>query len=82
MSTGPLVIFEIQFQNASKARFTQNDDVVQTLTSDRSNQPFDVGVLPGRPWGGEDFALYEDRWGPDCLSGDWNRDLAGMVCKK
>jgi hypothetical protein len=30
----------------------QDNDVVQTLTPDRSDQPFDKAVLPGRGWCG------------------------------
>lgn len=27
-----------------------NDQMIQTFLSDRSDQPFDIGVLPGRAW--------------------------------
>jgi hypothetical protein len=31
-------------------RLAQNDDVIQTLTSDRSDNPFGKAILPGRRW--------------------------------
>jgi hypothetical protein len=30
----------------------QDNDVVHTLTPDRSDQPFDKAILPGRGWCG------------------------------
>ena len=32
--------------------FAQDNDVVQALTSDRSDQPFGKAILPGRGWCG------------------------------
>ncbi len=34
----PVVIIEVQFERASQRRFVEDDDVVQTLTPDRSDQ--------------------------------------------
>jgi hypothetical protein len=33
-------------------RLAQDNDVVQTLTPDRSGQPFGKAILPGRGWCG------------------------------
>src|SRR6202166_2222159 len=33
-------------------RFAPNDDMIETLTPDRSDQPFGEAVLPGRGWCG------------------------------
>jgi len=33
-------------------RLAQDNDVVHTLTPDRSDQPFDNAILPGRGWCG------------------------------
>ena len=33
----------------------QDDHVVQTLAADAPDQPFDIGVLPGAPWGDQYF---------------------------
>src|SRR5664280_3899148 len=35
----------------------QDDDVVQALPSNGSNQAFNVGVLPRRLWSGEDLTM-------------------------
>jgi hypothetical protein len=32
-------------------RFAQDDNMADTLASDRSDQPFGEAVLPGRAWG-------------------------------
>ena len=31
-------------------RFVEDDDMIETFSSDRANQSFDVAVLPRRPW--------------------------------
>src|SRR6266581_4231498 len=31
-------------------RFAPDDDMIETLTPDRSDQPFDNAILPGRGW--------------------------------
>jgi hypothetical protein len=41
----------VRFQNPSEMRLAQNDDVVQTITPDRSDQPFGKAILPGREAG-------------------------------
>ena len=41
--------------------FAQDDDMVDTLASDRSNQPFGEAVLPWRAWGNR---LVADSHGP------------------
>ena len=33
-------------------RLTKNDDVIQTLAADRSDQPFGKAILPRRGWCG------------------------------
>src|ERR1700681_2612422 len=37
-----LIVFEISLQDAMQTGFIQNDDVIQTLAADRSDQPLDV----------------------------------------
>jgi hypothetical protein len=51
----------VRFQNPAEMRLAQNDDVVQTITPDRSDQPFGKAVLPGRGWDrlcGTGFSLF------------------------
>jgi hypothetical protein len=52
----PLVVFEIQPQDAAAGRFMQDDDAVQALAANRADQALDVGILPRRSRSGEDFA--------------------------
>jgi hypothetical protein len=66
VSASPLVVFEIQLQDATQARFMQGDDVVQALAvqalavqalaANRADQALDIGILPRRLRSGEDFA--------------------------
>jgi hypothetical protein len=46
MSSDAVVIMSVRFQNPAEMRLTQNDDVIQTLTPDRSDQPFGKAILP------------------------------------
>jgi hypothetical protein len=41
-----VVIGGIRGQDAPQVRFAQNHDMVQALSPDRANQPFDVSILP------------------------------------
>jgi hypothetical protein len=41
-----VVIFSIGFQNLAQVCRAQNNDVVQTLAPDRSDQPFGKAILP------------------------------------
>ena len=56
MSARPLVVFEIQLQVMTQPSFIQDDDVVQALAANRSDQSLDIGILPRRSRGREDFA--------------------------
>jgi hypothetical protein len=42
-----VVIISIGFQNSVQMRLAQDNDVVQTLAPDRSDQPFGEAILPG-----------------------------------
>src|SRR5215468_7005256 len=44
---GPMVIADIGREEPSKVRSIDDDDVVETLASDRSDQPFDVRICHG-----------------------------------
>jgi hypothetical protein len=43
MSSDAVVAASVRFQNPAQVRFAYNDDVIQTLTPDRSDQPFGKG---------------------------------------
>jgi len=42
-------------ENAPQVPFAQDDDVVKALSPDRSDHPFNVGILPWRAWCREHF---------------------------
>src|SRR5882757_3258268 len=48
MRSHAVVIVRIVFQNPTQMFLVQDNDVVQTLASDRSDQPFGKAVLPRR----------------------------------
>ena len=48
MSAGAVVVVCIGAKHAAQMRLAENDQMVQTFPSDRTDQPLDVGVLPGR----------------------------------
>src|SRR6195256_3038789 len=52
MCSNVVVVASVRFQNSAQMCLAQNNDVVQTLTPDRSDQPFGKAVLPGRGWCG------------------------------
>ena len=50
MRSDAAVIVRIGSQDSAQMRLAQDNDVVQTLTPDRSDQPFGKAILPGRGW--------------------------------
>src|SRR5947209_3483130 len=52
MRSDAAVIVRIGSQDSAQMRLAQDNDVVQTLTPDRSDQPFGKAILPGRGWCG------------------------------
>src|SRR3984957_13460871 len=52
MRSDASIIAGVGFQDPTQMDLAQDNDVVQTLTPDRSDQPFDKAVLPGRGWCG------------------------------
>src|ERR1700746_2046208 len=50
MGSEIVVIVGVTFQSSAQMRFAEDNDVVQTLTPDRSDQPFGKAVLPRRGW--------------------------------
>src|SRR3984893_10529833 len=52
MRSDPIIIVGVGFQDPTQMDLAQDNDVLQTLTPDRSDQPFDKAILPGRGWCG------------------------------
>src|SRR3979490_2873865 len=52
MRSDVIVIACVRLQNLAQMHLAQDNDVVYTLTPDRSDQPFGKAVLPGRGWRG------------------------------
>src|ERR1700733_10617382 len=52
MRSDTIIIVGVGFQHPTQMHLAQNNDVVQTLTLDRSDQPLGKAVLPGRGWCG------------------------------
>src|SRR5882762_2402311 len=50
MCSNVVVIATIGSQNSAQMRLAQDDEMVNTLTPDRSDQPFGKAILPGRGW--------------------------------
>ena len=50
-----VIIIEVTGQNAFEVGFVEHDDMIEALPPDRADQPFDVGILPGRPRRGKHF---------------------------
>src|SRR3979490_84419 len=52
MRSDAIVIVCVGFQDPTQMHLAQDNDVVYTLTPDRSDQPFGKAVPPGRGWRG------------------------------
>src|SRR5258708_7176695 len=52
MSSDAVVIVRIRSQDSAQMHLAQDNDVVHTLTPDRSDQPLGKAILPGRGWCG------------------------------
>src|SRR3977135_3082735 len=50
MSSDAVVIVRIRSEDSAQMRLAQDNDVVHTLTPDRSDQPFGKAILPRRGW--------------------------------
>src|SRR5258705_9648794 len=65
-----VVIACVRLQNLAQMHLAQDNDVVHTLTPDRSDQPFGKAILPRRGWCG--------RHVPDAHGAQSARDDAAM----
>src|SRR6202051_1944590 len=52
MRSDAVVVASVRFQNPAQMCLAEDNDVVQALAPDRSDQPFGKAVLPGRGWRG------------------------------
>jgi hypothetical protein len=43
-----MIVLQVLAQDSAQMTFVQNDDVVDTVTSNRTNDSLDIGILPGR----------------------------------
>ena len=50
MRSDPVVVIGMELQSSAQMCLAQDNDVVQTLAPDRSDQPFGKAVLPRRSW--------------------------------
>ena len=50
MRSDAVVVMGIRFQNPTQMRLAQDDEMVNTLAPDRSDQPFGKAVLSRRGW--------------------------------
>jgi hypothetical protein len=56
VGSGAVVIREIARQDATQVALAQDDDVVEAVAPDRSDQAFGEGILPRAPGSREDFS--------------------------
>ena len=58
-----VVIVGIRGQDPAQVRFAQDHDMIQAVSSDRADEPFDMSILPGRAgrrWSIPDAVLVEN----------------------
>ena len=55
MGSRPMIIGDIARKHATQVRLAQNDDVIQTLAAQGTDQPLYVRILPETGRGGHDF---------------------------
>ena len=55
MRSASVVVEKVRREDAPKMRLVHDDDVIETLPSNRADHAFDVGILPGTRWRGQDL---------------------------
>src|SRR5262249_695182 len=55
MSAGPVIVREVAGQDAAEVPFAEDENVIQTLATDRADEPLGERILPRASGGGEDF---------------------------
>src|SRR5258705_12431783 len=75
MRSDAIVIVGVGFQDPTQMHLAQDNDVVHTLTPDRSDQPFGNAILPRRRWCGR---LVPNADGAQSASDDGAKDPVEM----
>ena len=52
MRSDVVIVACVRSQDPAQMRLTKNDDMIQTLAANRSDQPFGEAILPRRSWCG------------------------------
>jgi hypothetical protein len=55
MRPGSVVVLDVALYNSPQMGFAQDDDVIHTLTADRTDHTLGIGILPGRAWCDDHF---------------------------
>jgi hypothetical protein len=74
----PTIGHDLGSQHAAQMRLAENDQMVQALSSDRSYQPFNIGILPRRTWCRR---AIPDAHGPDASPEDLSVDAIAIANK-
>jgi hypothetical protein len=53
VTSGLVVVFDVLRKNAAQVTLVQYDQVVESFSANRANQPFDERILPRAPMGGK-----------------------------
>lgn len=57
MRAGSVVVIDVRRQDAAQVALVEDDEVIQTLATYRTDDPLDVRVLPRWSW--RDYDLYD-----------------------
>src|SRR4030081_1703733 len=76
MSSNLVVIASIEFRDPTQMRFVPNHHVIQTLPSNRSDQPLGKAILPRKGWCGR---LVPDAHGAQSARDDAAIDLVAIA---
>ena len=55
MRAGSVVVVDVRGQDTAQIALVEDDDVIETFAADQTDDPLDVGVLPGRARCGNDL---------------------------
>ena len=55
MGSPLMIILKVASHNPSQMVLIQHNDMIQALAADGTDEPLDIGRLPGRPWRNHDF---------------------------
>ena len=50
-----VIIVQVRSQYSPEVSLVQNDDMINALTPNRTNESLNVGILPRRPWSSQNF---------------------------